>query len=77
MEFAEIRYGGRPAAVLRGFRALYLALPINLIIMGWVNRAMVKILADPLDIEPVDAPRSCCFGVTALYGVFAGSGASW
>src|SRR5712664_4362626 len=27
VEFAEIRYSGRPAAVLRGFRALYLALP--------------------------------------------------
>ena len=44
VEFAEIRYGGRPAAFLRGFRALYLGLPINCIIMGWVNLAMVKIL---------------------------------
>ena len=30
VEFAEIRYAGRPAAFLRGFRALYLGLPINL-----------------------------------------------
>ena len=30
VEFAEVRYSGRPAAFLRGFRALYLALPINL-----------------------------------------------
>jgi SSS family solute:Na+ symporter len=44
VEFAELRYGGRPAAFLRGFRALYLGLPINCIIMGWVNLAMVKIL---------------------------------
>jgi Na+/proline symporter len=44
VEFAEIRYGGRPAAFLRGFRALYLGLPINCIILGWVNLAMVKIL---------------------------------
>ena len=44
VEFAEIRYGGPPAAFLRGFRALYLGLPINCIIMGWVNLAMVKIL---------------------------------
>jgi SSS family solute:Na+ symporter len=44
VEFAEIRYAGRPAAFLRGFRALYLGIPINLIIMGWVNLAMVKIL---------------------------------
>src|SRR5512146_2071215 len=44
VEFAEMRYGGRPAAFLRGFRALYLGLPINCIILGWVNLAMVKIL---------------------------------
>lgn len=44
VEFAEIRYGGKPAAFLRGFRALYLGIPINCIILGWVNLAMVKIL---------------------------------
>ncbi len=44
VEFAEIRYGGKPAAFLRGFRSIYLGLPINCIIMGWVNLAMVKIL---------------------------------
>ncbi len=37
VEFAEIRYSGRPAAFLRGFRALYLAIPINSIIMGSVS----------------------------------------
>ena len=52
VEFAELRYGGRPAAVLRGFRALYLAIPINLIIMGWVTRAMVTILQISLNIDP-------------------------
>ncbi len=45
VEFAELRYSGRPAAILRGFRALYLGLPINCVIMGWVNLAMAKILA--------------------------------
>ena len=44
VEFAELRYTGRPAAFLRGFRALYLGLPINFLIMGWVNLAMAKIL---------------------------------
>jgi Na+/proline symporter len=44
VEFAEIRYSGPPAAFLRGFRSLYLGLPVNCIIMGWVNLAMVKIL---------------------------------
>ncbi|HEX2249938.1 MAG TPA: sodium:solute symporter family protein [Gemmatimonadales bacterium] len=71
VEFAELRYGGRPAAVLRGFRALYLALPINLIIMGWVTRAMVTILAITLDVNPW-AAAVLLFGVTALYSVLSG-----
>src|SRR5213079_156454 len=36
---------------LRGFRALYLGLPINCIIMGWVNLAMVKILETTLGLD--------------------------
>src|SRR4029453_1492533 len=44
VELAELRYSGPPAAFLRGFRALYLGLPINCIILGWVNLAMVKVL---------------------------------
>ena len=71
VEFAELRYGGRPAAVLRGFRALYLALPINLIIMGWVTRAMVTILGVTLDVNPWRA-AILLFGVTALYSIFSG-----
>jgi SSS family solute:Na+ symporter len=55
VEFAEIRYSGRPAAFLRGFRALYLGLPINLIIMGWVNLAMIKILTLILGIDKIEA----------------------
>ena len=71
LEFAEMRYGGKPAAVLRGFRALYLALPINLIIMGWVTRAMVTILHISLDIHPWTA-AVLLFLVTALYTIFSG-----
>jgi Na+/proline symporter len=44
VEFTELRYSGKPAAILRGFRALYLAIPINLIILGWVTLAFVKII---------------------------------
>ena len=51
IEFSEIRYSGKPAAFLRGFRALYLAIPINCIILGWVNLAMVKILMLILGVE--------------------------
>jgi Na+/proline symporter len=55
IEFSEIRYSGKPAAFLRGFRALYLAIPINCIILGWVNKAMVDILSLVLGITPRQA----------------------
>lgn len=44
VEFIELRYGGKPASILRGFRAIYLAFPINCIILGWVTVGMAKIL---------------------------------
>jgi solute:Na+ symporter, SSS family len=71
VEFAEIRYSGRPAAFLRGFRALYLGVAINLIIMGWVTRAMIKILTISLGISPFVAV-GICFVITVAYAVAAG-----
>lgn len=71
VEFAEVRYGGRPAAFLRGFRALYLAIPINLIILGWVTRAMIKILTISLGVSPVLAV-GICFAITMAYSLAAG-----
>ncbi|MCB2204314.1 Na+:solute symporter [bacterium] len=44
LELIEIRYDGRAAGFLRGFRAVYLGLFMNAIIMGWVNVAMATIL---------------------------------
>jgi len=55
VEFAEIRYSGAPAAFLRGFRALYLGLLINSIVLGWVNLAMVKILQHVLGVNKIQA----------------------
>ena len=55
VEFAEIRYSGPPAAFLRGFRALYLGIPINCIVLGWVNLAMVKILTLILGVSKLTA----------------------
>lgn len=45
VEFTELRYSGKAAAFLRGFRAIYLGLFMNVIILGWVNLAMVKIIS--------------------------------
>ncbi len=44
-ELVDIRYSGKPAKLLRGFRALYFALPYNCLIIGWVNLSMTKILS--------------------------------
>src|SRR3990172_5016136 len=71
VEFAELRYGGRPAAVLRGTRALYLALPINLIIMGWVTLAMAEILKITLGISGWRV-AALLFLITAGYSILSG-----
>jgi len=42
IEFYEIRYSGKPAAFLRGFRALYLGLIFNVLVMGAVSLAAIK-----------------------------------
>lgn len=42
IEFYELRYSGKPAAFLRGFRALYLGLIFNVVVMGAVSLAAVK-----------------------------------
>ncbi|HZT33025.1 MAG TPA: sodium:solute symporter family protein [Bryobacteraceae bacterium] len=65
VEFAEIRYAGKPAAFLRGFRALYLGIPINCIILGWVNLAMVKILMLILGVSKIQA-LAIVLGMIAL-----------
>jgi Na+/proline symporter len=82
VEFAEIRYSGKPAAALRVFRALYLAIPINLIILGWVTRAMIKILTITLGLRDVSVAGitvsgeviavGICFLITVAYSVAAG-----
>lgn len=43
VEFVEMRYSGKPAAALRGFRAIYLGFFMNSIVLAWVNKAMEKI----------------------------------
>ena len=82
VEFAEVRYSGKPAAALRVFRALYLGIPINLIILGWVTRAMIKILTISLGLHAVQIAGvtvsgeviavGICFVITMAYSVAAG-----
>jgi Na+/proline symporter len=71
VELAELRYGGRPAAFLRGARALYLAIPINLIIMGWVTRAMADVLQITMGIAGWRV-AVLLFLITAGYSILSG-----
>ena len=71
VELIELRYAGRPAAFLRGFRALYLGLVMNCLILGWVNLAMVKILTLALGWSKLEAVFAC-LAVTAAYTMLAG-----
>jgi len=48
VQFAEMRYSGTPAAFLRGFRAIYLGVLMNCLILGWVTKAMVNIVGTTL-----------------------------
>jgi Na+/proline symporter len=75
MEFAELRYAGPPATFLRGFRAVYLAFPVNTIIMGWVNLAMAKILALTLGLVTTRQQLTavfCCLALTLAYNAISG-----
>jgi SSS family solute:Na+ symporter len=74
VEFAELRYAGKPAAFLRAFRALYLGIPINCIIIGWVNLAMLKILEVTLGLSASGAlwVLVALLAFTAFYTTIAG-----
>jgi solute:Na+ symporter, SSS family len=76
VEFAEIRYSGKPAAFLRGFRALYLGLPINCIILGWVNLAMVKILIIIFGVDKMQA-LGLVFGIMLVTSMISTLSGLW
>lgn len=76
VEFVEIRYSGKPAAFLRGFRSLYLGLFINCVIMAWVNLAMAAILEGMFDI-PRDEVMWYVAGALALTAVYSALSGLW
>lgn len=69
--FYELRYSGKPAAFLRGFRALYLGFFFNIVIMASVTLAAIKIAAILLGLDP-HTTVVVCAAITALYSASAG-----
>jgi Na+/proline symporter len=76
VEFIELRYSGKSASVLRGFKAIYLGLFMNCVIMGWVNLAMGKIMLGmfPEYVNPGNVIYFIFISmfVTAIYSAVSG-----
>ncbi|KEO73137.1 sodium:solute symporter family protein [Anditalea andensis] len=71
LEFYEIRYGGKPAAFLRAFRALYLGVFFNVVIMATVSLAAIKIGGVMLGLSPVQTMLIASI-VTVIYSSLGG-----
>lgn len=77
LEFYELRYGGRAASFLRGFRALYLGVFFNCLIMGSVTLAAIKISSILFGIEPIYTVIAAST-VVAIYSALGGiKGVIW
>ena len=77
VQFAEMRYSGKPAAFLRGFRAVYLGLLMNCLILGWVTKAMVNIISTSMGISDFKALLICVFFLMPFTGIYVSLGGLW
>ena len=71
LEFYEIRYGGKSAAFLRGFRAIYLGVFFNVMIMATVCLAAIKIGGVMLGLSPLQT-LAIASVVTVAYSSLGG-----
>jgi len=71
VEFYELRYGGKPAAFLRGFRAIYLGLIFNVLVMGAVSLAAIK-FGEIILGWPGWLTLSIACSITLLYSALGG-----
>ena len=55
VEFISIRYSGAPASALRGFKAAYLGFVMNVLVMGWVNLALMSLLKQFFHLDDTTA----------------------
>jgi Na+/proline symporter len=70
-QLLEIRYEGRSAAILRGFKASYSAVVLNLLIMGWVIRAVSSVFSTVLGVDQWTAVVVCLL-VAVFYSTLSG-----
>ncbi len=76
VELTELRYAGKSASLLRGFRALYIGLPINCITMGWVILAMQKIIVLTFNLPDTGTSKVlvvlACMLIAGIYCALSG-----
>jgi len=77
VQFAEMRYSGKPAAFLRGFRAIYLGLLVNCLILGWVTKAMISIVGTTLGVSDRSALAICVLFLIPFTGLYVALGGLW
>ncbi len=70
-ELIEIRYSGKPAAFLRGFKAFYFSTLFNFVVMGWVISAMAKVLKIFFGVETT-AAIVICMSIAFFYTMMSG-----
>ncbi|MGH9340369.1 MAG: sodium:solute symporter family protein [Acidobacteriota bacterium] len=71
MGFYELRYSGKPASFLRGFRAVYLGFFFNIMIMASVTLAAIKIAGVLLGLDRYSTVMVCA-AITAIYSATSG-----
>ena len=71
LEFYEIRYSGKEAAFLRGFRAIYLGFFFNIMIMATVCLAAIKIGGIILGLSPFNT-LLIASTITVIYSMLGG-----
>ena len=77
LEFYELRYSGKIASFLRGFRALYLGIFFNCLIMGTVSLAAIKIGAVMFGLTPMQVIIGASI-VVVIYATLGGiKGVIW
>ncbi|MCR9246620.1 MAG: Na+:solute symporter [bacterium] len=80
VELIELRYTGGPARFLRGFRAIYVAVIMQSLIIGWVTVAMARVLKQTVLFDPNNGDSGLTDGwiiglllaITGVYSVLAG-----
>src|SRR5438874_11452544 len=72
-----MRYSGKPAAFLRGFRAVYVGLLMNCLILGWVTKAMISIVSVVIGVSEHTALAICIFVIVPFTGLYVAIGGLW